>query len=141
MRSTRVTQSIHAQLLIAETETGKQNALLIRAAITVGVAQILDVRRGSDQHPAFPRQHAVGKRQFVCEHRRSFVAAIAGTVFEEPDSARRSRVGIIEHLCNEEPHIRIEGDGDGTDYIWLGGHQFNRQRRVGQVEGDLFLFW
>ena len=90
-------QSIHAQLLVAEAEAGEQNTPLIRAAIAVRIAEIPDVRRGRDQHAAAPRQHAIGKRQMVREHRRHFVAAIAIAIFEKPDAAGRFRVGIINH--------------------------------------------
>ena len=112
---------------------------LLGSPIAITIAEKPDVGRGRDEHAAEARQHAVGKRKPIGEDGRMLITTVAVAVFQSPDPSRGRCDRIIDHLGDIEPPVFVPGDRDRAGHLGLGGHQLDREGRVGQREGRLLV--
>ena len=80
----------HAELFAAAfgAEPGEHHAPHIRFAIAVGVLQIPNIRRARDEHAAFPRQDAIGKRETLGKSGALFELPVAIGILQQRNPAK-----------------------------------------------------
>ena len=69
-------------------EPGQDNLPHIRAPIAVGVLQIPNIRRARDEHAAFPRQDAIGKRETLGKSGALFELPVAIGILQQRNPAK-----------------------------------------------------
>ena len=106
-------------------------------AVAVSVLEIPDVRRGRDEHPAFPARDARGPREAIGKYCGLVEHAVAVRVLEQAHGAdggvggillvplvmRLVGVGIVAHLADVGAAVFVVGHRDGTRDERFGGEE------------------
>ncbi len=106
---------VHGVLWIGHRESGEHDAADIGLAIAIGVFEIQQVRRISDQDALLPAHHAGGHGELICKDGRAVRDAVAVGILEQLDPAeallRIQRIAAI--FDDEDPSVLVEIHGDG----------------------------
>ena len=80
-------KAVHPELLVAFEEATEEGLPDIGFAVTIGVLEKENFRRGADKNSVAPRQDARGKLEVLREERGLVVAPISVGVFQPADAA------------------------------------------------------
>ena len=62
------------------------------------------------------------------------ITTVAVAILQSPDPSRGRCDRIVDHLGDVEPPVLVPGDRHRAGDLGLGGHQLDREGRVGQLE-------
>ena len=118
-----VDQALH----VAAAETGEDLATDVGRPVAVGVFEVVNVRRGGDEHAAVVADHGRGPGELVDVDAGAVEAAVAVGIGEHADFAQQIAgvFAVAAHADQEHAARGVEGDGDGVGQQRFGSDEID----------------